>query len=194
MPRTKPESTVEHRLSLSNYERVKVSEALEAYKKKSYIQGVSSVLGISMGGAGILLAGWAYMKFKAPDIPADIKEFVFEKMDSIADVVIPGTPIEMRREAQALAAERARIAKAMPVLCTLSSENYDAAACSTLQQEKANYVTELLAFQQRVRDMYGVGGTFGNRNRRNSFYWNLIFGGLGDIDPNQDSNPNNNEP
>jgi len=159
------------------------------YKNKSYINGVTQALGGISLGAGVLLAGWAYMKFKAPDIKEDVKNFVFDSLDSVVDVILPNKPIELRRQAQALAAERARIASKIAVVCNYSSEKFDEAECTTAHAEKDAYYLALQDFQQRVIELTAEGGDL---HTTAGSWWTFIFGGLGDIDPNRDSNPTNN--
>lgn len=185
MPRKSTDHSQEQRFTLGTYERSQFNDALKAYKTKSYINGIATGIGGVSLGAGALLAGWAYMKFKAPDVQNEIKDFVFGQLDSAADILFPSTPVQFRREAQALAAERARIAKAETVYCSYSSEKYDAAQCSATFQEKDNYFAALTDFQERVT------AEFGAYYRHPFSVWAFIFGGLGDINPNEDSNPNN---
>jgi len=129
------------------------------------------------------------MKFKAPDVKEEVKDFVFGALDSTADALFPSTPVQFRREAQALAKERGRIAKAESVYCSFSSEKYDQALCSSVQQEKDAYFEALKAFQEKIQEVTGPGGDL---EHVSSAWYKFIFGGLGDIDPNKDSNPNNN--
>lgn len=182
MPRKSTDHSQEQRFTLGTYERSQFNDALKAYKTKSYINGIATGIGGISLGAGALLAGWAYMKFKAPDVQNEVKELVFGQLDSMADVLFASTPIQFRREAQALAAERGRIAKAESVYCSYSSERYDAAQCSATFQEKEVYMAALTDFQGRVR---AASAELGN-------LYNFIFAGLGDIDPNRDRNPDNN--
>lgn len=191
MPRSKCDSVSEKRFTLGNYERSQFNDALTAYKNKSYIQGIATGIGGISLGTGVLLAGWAYMKFKAPDVQEEVKDFVFGALDSTADALFPSTPIQFRREAQALAKERGRIAKAESVYCSFSSEKYDQALCSSVQQEKDAYFEALKAFQEKILQ---VTGPDGDLNTASNTWYNFIFGGLGDIDPNKDSNPNNDDP
>ena len=186
MPRKPTDHVQEQRFSLSNHERKLAQEYMIAYKNKSYINGVTQAVGGISLGAGVLLAGWAYMKFKAPDIKEDVKNFVFSSLDSVADVILPNQPMELRRMAQDLAAERARISSKIAVVCNYSSENFDEAECTTAHAEKDEYYRALLAFQEHMKIQYSQM----NRNYRAGF-WSWVFGGLGDIDPNMDSNPNN---
>lgn len=143
---------------------------------------------MAIAGIGALVAGWAFMKFKAPDVVDDIKKFTFDKLDGFADAIFPSTPVEFRRRAQSLAAERARLASAEAVFCSYSSERYDAAQCSATFQEKELYFEELRSFQNEVIAATAVGGPL---HHYDNTWWKFIFGNLGDIDPNEDSNPNN---
>lgn len=193
MPRKSTDHAQEQRVTLGNFERGLAEKKIQADNYRSIALGVAGS-GTLIAGVGAFVAGWAFMKFKAPDVIEDVKGFVFNSLDSAADIILPGNPVELRRQAQALAKERARLASAEAVYCTFSSEKYDAAECSNVFLEKDAYAQALVDFQERVRALYGVGGKYGNENRRNDTYWSLIFGGLGDIDPNLDNNPNNNEP
>jgi len=161
---------------------------MTAYKTKSYINGVTQAVGGISLGVGVLVAGWAFMKFKAPDVIEDAKTFAFGALDSVADVILPNKPIELRRQAQALAAERARISSKIAVVCNYSSENFDDAECTTAHAEKDAYYIALQDFQQRVIELTAEGGDL---HTTAGSWWNFIFSGLGDVDPNRDSNPTN---
>ena len=128
------------------------------------------------------------MKYKAPDVIDDLKEFTFGKLDSFADGLLPSTPVEFRRRAQALATERGRLAKAESVFCSFSSEKYDAAQCSATFQEKDAYFVALKQLQEEVAAATIEGGPLCTKA---GTWWSFIFGNLGDIDPNEDSNPYN---
>ena len=89
-------------------------------------------------------------------------------LDIIADVVVPGQPVELRREAERCANERCELAKAEVTYCSFSSEKYDAQECSQVQLRKDQYFEDLEAFRIIAND---------------SAWADLVYAGLGDVEP-----------
>ena len=185
MPRRRPDKVIEHRISLSDFERAEIKEALTTQQVNVTVDAITATLqagGAALGGAGGLLAAFVLLKWKAPEIISDITDNITNPIfDTITDVILPGRPIELRREAQALAERRGQINREINAFCTLSASTADAAKCAAAQDAKDAYFSDLAAHQQRVLE--SAAGRWG--------WADLIWQGLGDIDPNQDSNPNN---
>jgi len=139
------------------------------------LDGVTATLnavGTALGGAGALLAGLVFMKWKGPTLWVDFTENVTNPfIDNIVDTILPGTPVEHRRYAQDLAARRGQIANEEAAFCSLSASTYDEAKCSTTQQKKDQYFADLETFRKMLRETYSRGER------------EVIYYGLGDINP-----------
>ena len=174
MPRRRPDQVIEHRVSLSDYERGKINEALQTAQANvalDTVTGAAMAVGTALGGAGALLAAGVLMYWKAPEILSDITDKTNTFIDNLVDGILPGTPIELRREAQALAARRGDVARNIDAFCTLSSSKYDQAKCSQAQQAKNQYFDDLAIFQMKVRASASPS------------IQKAIYYGLGDINP-----------
>jgi hypothetical protein len=171
MPRRRVDKVIEHRISFSDFERKKINrleQAAVANVALDAITDVAKAAGMALGGGGALLAAFVLLKWKAPEIIADVTNATNNALDTVADVILPGQPIELRREAQRLAKERGDIAKAEATYCSFSSEMYDEVQCSQVQQRKDKYFQDLEAFQELAND---------------SAWADLIYAGQGDIEP-----------
>ena len=87
MPRTKPTSTVEHRISLSTYERQRLEEYLKDTKEsKLYVAGINQIGAIA--GSGVLLwAAGAWLGISAFEKGKEyIQEFVDTASTGLADM------------------------------------------------------------------------------------------------------------
>lgn len=191
MPRRRVDKVIEHRISLSDFERAKIAEVVTTQATNVKVDAVTDsmqAVGSALAGGGVLLAAGVFMLWKAPtlivDLTTKIEKVVRGPLDGVADLLLPSQPIELRREAQRLAVVRGDIASKEANYCVLSSGNYDAAECSNVQLAKDQYFVELEALRQTVRDtdvsMFGetvfnlIGGSLAN----------FVYKGLGDIDPN----------
>ena len=192
MPRRRPDQVFEHRISLSDFERQRIDEVITTAQANVAVDGITSTLnaaaGIGIGGAA-LLSAYVFMKWKSPTVIIDLITGVADKVtnpivDNIADFLVFGTPIELRREAQRLAKERGIIASLESNYCSLSSGNYNEAQCSAAQIRKDAYFIELEALRVQVADQaLALGGSVDGLGLGAAFI-KLVFGGLGDIDPN----------
>ena len=87
MPRTKPTSTVEHRISLSTYERQRLEEYLQDSKEsKLYVAGINQIGAIA--GSGVLLwAAGAWLGISAFSAGKEyIEKFVDSTSTGLADM------------------------------------------------------------------------------------------------------------
>jgi len=174
MPRRRPDRVHEFRISFSDFERAKINRLEQTAIANVALDATTDVLkaaGMALGGGGALLAAFVLLKWKAPDIIADVQEKANDVFDAVIDGVLPGTPAEDRRAAQAFAVRRGEIAKREATFCAFSSEKYDAQECSNTQQAKDQYFAELNAFRSMLRDRYSAGERA------------AIYAGLGDINP-----------
>lgn len=179
MPRRRPDKVIEHRISLSDFERTKVNRLEKVAATGVAVRGVTGIAtgaGIALAGSGGLLAALVFMKFKAPDIIANVTNATNGALDVVGDVLLPGQPIELRRRAQELAKERGEIAKLETTYCTLSSEKYSAAECSQVQLRKDQYFHDLEVFRQEVNDANLFEAWFATR-------------GQGDVAPPSEPSP-----
>jgi len=191
MPRRRVDKVIEHRISLSDFERSKITEIIETQNANVKLDAVTDsmqAVGSALAGGGVLLAAGVFMLWKSPTLIVDIinkgEKIIRGPIDGIADLVLPSQPIELRREAQRLAEVRGDLASQEANYCVFSSGNYDEAQCSAVQVAKDTYFEELEALRQTVRDtdvsLFGetvfnlIGGSLAN----------FVYKGLGDIDPN----------
>lgn len=191
MPRRRVDKVIEHRISLSDFERAKINEAMTTAQANVAIDGVTATFqaaGSALAGGGVLLAAGVFMLWKAPTLLVDVVNKITETtnpiIDNVADFLLPSNPIELRREAQRLAAERGAIASAEANFCNFSSGNYSEAECSNVQIRKDTYFLELDALRKNVEEAsIGFAGftAFGLVGRTLAEF---VFMGLGDIDPN----------
>lgn len=177
MPRKPTEKVIEHRITFGDFERDSLRKALALQAENQRLDAATSTLnaiGVAIGGGGAILAGLALLKWKAPEIIDTINEKAKEVLDDLTDGILPKTPVEFRREAQALAARRSVINGEITRYCTTDGPDYNASACQLAHDSKDQYFADLEAFRARVRAA---------QITEDSFYWRFIFGGLGDIDP-----------
>ena len=175
MPRRRVDKVVEHRVSLSDFERAQLKEIIDTQQANIAVDGITATLnaaGTALGGAGALLAAGVLMMWKAPNIIASVTDKTNTIFDGIADVFLPGTPVEHRRYAQDLAKRRGEIAKEEASFCTLSSSKYDEAKCSQTQIKKDQYFTDRAAFHSMLMSTYELAAR------------EMIYFGLGDVNPN----------
>jgi hypothetical protein len=171
MPRRRVDKVIEHRLSFSDFERQKINRLEQAAIANVALDAVTDVAkaaGMALGGGGALLAAFVLLRWKAPEIIADVTNATNNALDTVADVILPGSPVELRREAQRLAKERGEIAKAEATYCSYSSDKYDEVQCSQVQQRKDKYFQDLEAFRELAND---------------SAWADLIYAGQDDIEP-----------
>ena len=157
-----------------------------------YIDGITSTLQAGSGilaGGGILWAAAVFGLWKAPAIGGWIKDKLGDTLsdlvdpggilDDLADTLLDGSPITLRREAQELARRRGELASQEASYCTIAASTYDAALCSNVFLMKDQYYSDVVLFRQKVRD----------HNAEHGDSSDFIYQGLGDIDPDEDSNP-----
>jgi hypothetical protein len=164
----------EFRISFSDFERAKINRLERAAIANVALDATTDVLkaaGMALGGGGALLAAYVLLKWKAPQIIAEVQEAANGFLDGAVDAVRPGTPAEDRRAAQAFAVRRGEIAKREATYCTFSSDKYDEAECERTQQMKDQYFAELEAFRRMLMSRY-------TKEQRAA-----IYAGLGDINP-----------
>ena len=174
MPRRRPDVVHEYRISLSDFERQRIDEAISTSQANVAIDGVTNLAmaaGTAMAGAGGLLAAGVLMLWKAPQIISMVTNVTNGALDTIVDTILPGTPIEHRRYAQELARRRGEIATNQTTFCTASASTYDEAKCSLNEIAKDQYFADLGAFRAMVKNTYDTGGAA------------VIYYGLGDINP-----------
>jgi hypothetical protein len=178
MPRRRPDEVIEHRIAFSDFERAKINRLEKTAIANVGLDAVTDVLkaaGTALGGAGGLLAAYVLLKWKAPEIISDITTVTNNALDTVVDTFLPGTPIEFRREAQRLAAERGAIAKDEAAYCTFAASTYDEARCSSTQERKDKYYEDRARLNKLLRDAYKGKAYYGVAG--------FVYAGLGDIDP-----------
>ncbi len=175
MPRRRVDKVIEHRISLSDFERAQLREVIDTEQAAVAVRGVTNTLGAiatGLAGAGGLLAALTFAAWKAPTLWVDFtNKFTNPLIDDIVDTILPGTPVEHRRQAQELAERRGRLASEDAAFCSLNSGKYDEAKCGQVQLAKDQYFSDLEAFRKMLRETYSAGER------------ELIYYGLGDINP-----------
>lgn len=172
MPRRRPDQVIEHRISLSDFERNKVNQVqalATANVGLDAVTGIAQAAGAALAGGGALIAAFVLLRWKAPEIIADVTNATNGAFDTVADVILPGQPVKLRRQAQDLAKRRGDIAKREATYCSFASEKYDATECSQVQMEKDQYFADLEAFQEIMK--------------QNAAIADLVYAGQGDIKP-----------
>lgn len=175
MPRRRVDKVIEHRISMSDFERDQIKQVIATQQANVAVDGVTATLnaaGTALGGAGALLAAGVLMMWKAPGLWAGFTEKVTNPLiDNIVDTILPGTPIEHRRYAQDLAARRGQIAKDEAAYCTHAASTYSEVRCSQVQQQKDQYFADRDAFHKMLMETYDIAGRV------------AIYYGLGDVNP-----------
>ena len=174
MPRKPVDQVIEHRISLSDFERAQIKEAVTTQQANIAIDGITATLqaaGTAMAGAGGLLAAIVFMTWKGPTILATVTDKTNGILDGIVDTFLPGTPIEHRRYAQDLAKRRGVIAKEEAAYCSFNSDKYNESRCSQVQQAKDAYFADRQAFHKMLMEQYERGVR------------EVIYYGLGDVNP-----------
>jgi len=173
LPRRRPDQVIEHRISLSDFERSKITRVEQIAAANVGLDAVTNLAmaaGTALAGGGAFLAAYVLMKWKGPEIIADVTNFTNSALDSVVDAILPGTPIEYRRQAQELARRRGEINREINAYCTFAADSYDQAKCSQAQDAKDQYFKDLEAFRILV-------------SQENQSVKDLIYAGLGDINP-----------
>ena len=84
MPRKAPSQVIEHRLSLSNFERAQLEEMIDAYRKDKFAENIPNYMlgaaGIAVAGAGVVAAYalWIFVN----NLPIDEAKTLFGNMGS----------------------------------------------------------------------------------------------------------------
>ena len=183
MPRRAIDNTTEHRISLGTYERNALAEAFALQRENQRLDAVTATLqaaGTALAGGGMLWASialGAYLGVKLIPTVVDAVAGDGGALDVITDSILPGTPVQLRREAQALAVRRGEISAKIQRFCTASSEHYNEQACSLAHDEKDIYFQDRDAHRERVRAA---------NIEQDGFYWRFIFQGLGDVEEQTD--------
>lgn len=179
MPRRAIDNTTEHRISLGTYERNALAEAFAIQRENQRLDAITATLqaaGTALAGGGMVMAAFALTSYLGVKILPTVIDAVAGDggaLDVITDVILPSTPVELRREAQALAVRRGQISEKITRFCTASSENYNEQACSLAHEEKDQYFADREAHRERVR---------ASNIEQDGFYWRFIFQGLGDVE------------
>ena len=179
MPRKSTRHADEHRITLGDFERSELRKVVRFQQYGPLLQGAGFA---TLGLAG-LLGAVVFMRYKAPDIPQAAKnalQVAVNRVDTFADSFATGdrAPIEHRRQAQAFAKRRNKLAEDIDYRCTHSSEGYDETECSILHtQTKRDYFDELQAFNdmtEKIGISYScIGKTGGDVLSINSLYRNM---------------------
>jgi len=178
LPRKSTRHADEHRITLGDFERSELRKVVRFQQFGPLLQGAGFA---TLGIAG-LVGAVVFMRYKAPDLPLAAKNALnaaVNSLDNVADSFATGErkPIQHRREAQAFARRRNKLAEDIDFRCTHSSDGYDEEMCSILHmQTKRDYFTELQAFNDMIEAIYGDDAS-------KIYDWYGSNSSLGNIDP-----------
>ena len=178
MPRKSTRHADEHRITLGDFERSELRKVVRFQQFGPLLQGAGFA---TLGIAG-LMGAVVFMRYKAPDLPQAAKNALnaaINSLDNVADSFATGDrePVKHRREAQAFAKRRNKLAEDIDFRCTHSSEGYDEEMCSILHmQTKRDYFIELQAFNDMIETIYGDDAS-------KIYDWYGSNSSLGNIDP-----------
>ena len=178
MPRKSTRHADEHRITLGDFERSELRKVVRFQQYGPLLQGAGFA---TLGLAG-LLGAVVFMRYKAPDVPQALKNALqvsVNSVDTFADSFATGdrAPIAHRRQAQAFAKRRNKLAEDIDYRCTHSSEGYNEQECSILHtQTKRDYFDELQAFNDLIESIYGDDASM-------IYNWYGSNSSLGNIDP-----------
>jgi hypothetical protein len=211
MPRKAPDDVREHRITLGTFERALATESLRTSQadvvSRTLVGLAAGAGGVGLLLAAATFAAWKAPGVvneaagKAKAAVEDALGINVERDESgriTASVGVGGLAgvggilddtfnasssgmVELRREGQALARERAEIVAEVNAYCSLNGDKADAVKCNAAHARKDAYFAKRADFRRRVaewsartgkddRNVYGGGGD--------------LFGSLGDIDPN----------
>jgi hypothetical protein len=189
MPRKPTDKVIEHRISLSDFERKHLDKYLKQHNTSMWVGAVGGssgplLLGVAALGAVGVLALW-----KAPQL----KDIIGETMDDLFTTLTDPrtytkspldsfTIIRYRILAKEFADERNTLNRERSAYCTFSASTYDEAKCSMVFPKLENWHERLVAFQAMVY-----------RELPNQKDRDQVFGGLGTVNPRGDTNPFNDE-
>ena len=139
------------------------------------------LVGVAALGAVAVLSLW-----KAPQLKDIIGEFgndVFEgALKTIRSPLTSIKIIEYRIEAKKFANERNSLNRERAAYCTISADSFDEAKCRMVDPKFEDWKERLTAFQAMVY-----------RELEDQKDRDMVFGGLGTVNPRADNNPYNDE-
>ena len=140
MPRRASDRVVTHRIELSPYERDRFEEYATAQLLSKTAVGLANAVATAIGGAGLILGGWAALEWIGIPLGEKIKEKTEGISTGLADFIdkIPGSEssriskdgeelIELQRIAALLHAD-------MPIYCDSSQDTFNKYRCNKLQE------------------------------------------------------------
>ena len=173
---------------MGNWEREALREALALQKENQRLDAITATAqaaGTAVGGLGLLGAALLAARYFFPDLPNEILSKITGSggaLDVVADIVLPGTPIEFRRRAQDLAKRRGEISRNIDDKCSLASPNYDESACRLAHDEKYALHADEIQLENDIKAADIERGTA---------FWEFIFSGLGNVEPDAPDTPSN---
>jgi len=143
LPRRKSDSVVTHRIELGSFERERAEEYLSAQLVSKTAVGILSAASGLVGGAGVLLVGWAAMEYIGIPLADEAKTWYDKITNSmstfVADAVAsrPGSLSEQTKEwgdeLIKLQANAAFYHSEMPLYCDSSKDAFNKHRCNQLQ-------------------------------------------------------------
>jgi len=186
MPRKPTDKVIEHRISLSDLERKYFDQYLKQHKASMWVNAVSGSTGPLLIGVAALGAVAVLSLWKAPQLKDIIGEFgndVFEgALKTIRSPLTSIKIIEYRIDAKKFADERNSLNRERAAYCTISADSFDEAKCRMVDPKFEDWKERLTAFQAMVY-----------RELEDQKDRDMVFGGLGTVNPRADNNPYNDE-
>lgn len=189
MPRKPTDKVIEHRISLSSLERTYLDQYLKQHKASMWVNAVSGSTGPLLIGVAALGAVGVLSLWKAPQL----KEIVSSTLDDVFTTLTdphtytrsPLTSVQIIRfriEAKEFADERNSLNRERAAYCTISADSFDEAKCRMVDPKFEDWKERLTAFQAMVY-----------RELEDQKDRDMVFGGLGTVNPRADNNPYNDE-
>lgn len=186
MPRKPTDKVIEHRISLSDLERKYFDQYLKNQKASMWVNAVSGSTGPLLIGVAALGAVAVLSLWKAPQLKDIIGEFgndLFEgALKTIRSPLTSVKIIEYRIKAKKYADERNSLNRERAAYCTISADSFDEAKCRMVDPKFEDWKERLTAFQAMVY-----------RELEDQSDRDMVFGGLGSVNPRTDNNPYNDE-
>jgi len=200
MPRKAPDKVVEHRISLSNFERQRIDEIITSYQAKSAVNSVANVMGaVSLPMLGVAALIW--VGFSIDDAIDEIKSWTKKAGNKVADWVtkaglINYTADEIGRAITANDEKKVQVYEESIAFYNEHPDNYSSAKGKAYRRELTDLESRDVILRKMLNDiatgntsgLYKAGWLFqqteGDKDKTADFLqdWYEYEGGGGQID------------
>jgi hypothetical protein len=202
MPRKAPDKVIEHRISLSNFERQRIDEMITSYQAKSAVNSVANVMGaVSLPMLGVAALIW--VGFSIDDAIDEIKSWTKRAGNKVADWLtsaglINYTADEIGRAITATDEEKVQVYEESIAFYNEHPDNYSSAKGKAYRRQLTDLESRDVILRKMLNDiatgntsgMYKAGWVFqqmGNEQDKENTAdllqnWYEYEGGPGDID------------